>query len=154
VVERYVDGKAGHPELVAAHEAAWQAWGTPARTAASDASAVDWQPGHAVDAAGHAAWADTGSSRADERKAQAHLVRCLWGNPFRPGAPFEAAWRTPTVVALAGAMYEDRTFDLLPILADALEEAGCTDSQMLGHLRAPGSHCRGCWVLDWLTGRG
>ena len=51
---------------------------------------------------------------------------------------------------LAEGIYQERAFDHLPILADALEEAGCTDATLLGHLHRPGAHVRGCWVLDLL----
>ena len=51
-------------------------------------------------------------------------------------------------LALARSVYDDRRFDELPILADALEEAGCTDPALLEHLRRPGPHVRGCWALD------
>jgi hypothetical protein len=54
---------------------------------------------------------------------------------------------------LAQAIYDDRTFDHLPILADALEEAGCSVKEMLDHLRGPGPHVRGCWAVDLLLGR-
>jgi hypothetical protein len=52
-----------------------------------------------------------------------------------------------------GAIYDERAFDRLPILADALEEAGCTNPEMLDHCRQPGAHARGCWVVDALPGR-
>jgi hypothetical protein len=83
------------------------------------------------------------------------LIRCVFGNPFRPAA-LDPAWaRTASgaVAGLAAAIYQERAFDRLPVLADALEEAGCTDAQLLGHLRGPGPHARGCWVLDQLLGR-
>jgi len=48
------------------------------------------------------------------------------------------------------AIYDDRAFDRLPILADALEEAGCEDQDILGHCRSGGEHVRGCWVVDGL----
>jgi hypothetical protein len=57
------------------------------------------------------------------------------------------------VRTLAGSIYEDRGFDRLPILADALEEAGCTEAELLAHLRGRGPHVRGCWVLDLLLGK-
>jgi hypothetical protein len=57
------------------------------------------------------------------------------------------------VLHLATAIYEESAFDRLPILADALEEAGCTDVELLGHLRGPGPHVRGCWVVDLITGK-
>ena len=86
--------------------------------------------------------------------AQAAVLRCLFGNPFRPFAiGLGPAWRTPQVIAIAQAIYDDRAFYDLPILADALEDAGCTDAAILDHCRSPGPHVRGCWVVDLLTGR-
>jgi hypothetical protein len=55
---------------------------------------------------------------------------------------------------LAGAIDSEHTFDRLPYLGDALEEAGCTDSEILGHCRVPDGHARGCWVIDLLLGKG
>jgi hypothetical protein len=74
-------------------------------------------------------------------------MRDIFGNPFRPVA-FSPAWRTDTTVALARQMYEERDFSAMPILADALEEAGCTNPYLLGHLRGSGPHVRGCWAVD------
>jgi hypothetical protein len=54
---------------------------------------------------------------------------------------------------MAEAIYQERAFDRLPILGDLLEEAGCDDAAILSHRRGPGPHCRGCWVVDLLTGR-
>jgi hypothetical protein len=94
-----------------------------------------------------------------------HLLRLLhdiFGNPFRPVAvdPLCLAWNEAVVVQLAQAAYEERhmsegTLDntRLLILADALEEAGCTDADILGHLRGPGPHVRGCWVVDLCLGK-
>jgi hypothetical protein len=84
-----------------------------------------------------------------ERPAQADLVRCLAGNPFRP-VTFDPAWRTRTAVALAEAIYADRAWDRLPILGDALEDAGCANADVLAHCRGGGPHARGCWVIDGL----
>src|SRR5262249_19803546 len=68
----------------------------------------------------------------------------LCGGKYPPPDPaLDPAWRTPIVLHLAQAIYDDRAFDQLPILADALEEAGCTDADLLGHLRGPGPHLRG-----------
>ena len=86
------------------------------------------------------------------RAAQADLVRDVFGDPFRPAA-LNTAWSTPTVVALARGIYADRAFDILPILADALEEAGCEDEPLLRHCRAGGPHVRGCWVVDLVLGK-
>jgi hypothetical protein len=77
------------------------------------------------------------------------LLRDIFGNPFRP-VTIARSCRTPTVVALAKAIYADRAFDRLPILADALEEAGCDDTEVLAHCRGDGPHVRGCFVVDLL----
>jgi hypothetical protein len=63
------------------------------------------------------------------------------------------AWNDGIVPKLAQAIYDDRVFDRLPILADALEEAGCTNADILNHCRQPGEHVRGCWVVDLLLGK-
>ncbi len=73
-------------------------------------------------------------------------------DPWRP-VRVEPAWRTAAVVALARAVYEEGRWAELPVLADALEEAGCADVALLGHLRGPGPHARGCWALDLLLTR-
>jgi hypothetical protein len=81
------------------------------------------------------------------------ILRDVFGNSFRP-VTAESRWLTPTVVGLARGVYEDRAYDRLPILADALEDAGCADADLLGHLRSPGPHVRGCWALDLILGKG
>src|SRR5262245_23213325 len=93
--------------------------------------------------------------QASERRCQAALVRCIVGNPFRPAIldPRWLAWNDAIVVRLAQGIYEDRAFDRLPILADALEDAGCADAGLLGHLRDLGPHVRGCWVVDLVLGK-
>jgi hypothetical protein len=80
------------------------------------------------------------------------ILRDVAGNPFRP-AVLEPAWQTANAVALAQTIYQQRAFDRLPILADALEEAGCTQTAMLEHCRTSGPHVRGCWVLDLVLGK-
>jgi hypothetical protein len=83
---------------------------------------------------------------------QADLVRCIFGNPFRP-VKFYPRWRTSTVTALADQMYGARDFGAMPILADALQDAGCDNSHILHHCRSPGPHLRGCWVVDLVLGK-
>jgi hypothetical protein len=85
----------------------------------------------------------------------ASMRREIFGNPFRPVAiaPAWLAWNDGTVPKLAQTIYDDRRFDLLPILADALEEAGCDHADILTHCRGPGPHVRGCWVVDLLLGK-
>jgi hypothetical protein len=82
-----------------------------------------------------------------ESAEQAELLRDIVGNPLRPFA-FDCAWRTDTAVAVARQMYESRDFGAMPILADALQDAGCEDEQVLNHCREPRAHVRGCWVCD------
>lgn len=77
----------------------------------------------------------------------AQNLRDIVGNPFRPAA-FSTCWRTDTAVALARQMYESREFGAMPILADALQDAGCENEDVLGHCRGEGPHVRGCWVVD------
>lgn len=84
------------------------------------------------------------------------LIRCLFGNPFRPPFTPDSTWLTRNDYALpklATVIYDGRRWDEVLILADALEEAGCTDEAALAHLRGPGPHARGCFVVDALTGR-
>lgn len=90
--------------------------------------------------------------RAAENTALAHLLREQFGNPFRPNT-FDARWRTETALALATGIETDRAFDRMPVLADALEEAGCDWSELLAHLRGPGPHMYGCWALDLVLDR-
>ena len=81
------------------------------------------------------------------------LFRCVFGNPFRP-VSFSPTWRTSTALTLASQMYESRDFSLMPILADALQDAGCEDEQLLSHCRNPrATHVRGCWVVDLVLGK-
>jgi hypothetical protein len=81
-----------------------------------------------------------------------HLLRDIFGNPFRP-VTLDPCWLSETVVALASGIYAERAFDRLPILADALEEAGCDNADVLNHCRGQGPHVRGCWVVDLLLGK-
>jgi hypothetical protein len=155
-VERYVDGRATTQELRVAHGSAWKAWGMPARTAASDASVVDGESFRADHVASHAAWATPGRTRAGERQAQAQLLRCIFGPlPFRPITlgPSWLTWHSGLLVSMARQMYDSRDFSDMPVLADALEEAGCQDQDILGHCRSGGEHVRGCWVVDLLLGK-
>src|SRR5262249_31068525 len=95
------------------------------------------------------------SAMIPEKEQQASLLRCIVGNPFRPVtiASSWLTWKDGTIVKLAQGIYADRTFDQLPLLADALEDAGCDNADLLSHLRGPGPHVRGCWALDLLLGK-
>jgi hypothetical protein len=88
-----------------------------------------------------------------ERAAQADLLRDIFGNPFRPVA-FGPEWRSDTAVSLARHIYESRDFSTMPILADALQDAGCDNADILNHCRDPQQvHVRGCWVVDLVLGK-
>ena len=83
------------------------------------------------------------------------LLQDVCGNPFRlitTDAKW-LAWNDGVVGKLAHVIYDERAFDRLPLLADALEGAGCTDADILAHCHGPGPHVRGCWVVDLLTGK-
>jgi hypothetical protein len=78
--------------------------------------------------------------------------RDVAGNPFRP-VRFDPSWRTEAVAALAAGVDADQAFERLPVLADALEDAGCADANILTHCRGDGPHVRGCWVVDLVLGK-
>ncbi|MBP3956137.1 hypothetical protein J8F10_12675 [Gemmata sp. G18] len=80
------------------------------------------------------------------------VLRDIFGNPFRP-ITFSPSWRTDTVLALAAQMYSSRDFSAMPILADALQDAGSDSAEVLDHCRGPGPHVRGCWVVDLVLGK-
>lgn len=90
--------------------------------------------------------------RDDHLRVQAAIFRDLVGNPFRPVA-FDPRWRTADAVGLAERIYMDRAFGRLPILGDALMDAGCDDEAVRAHCRSPGPHARGCWVVDLVLAR-
>jgi hypothetical protein len=162
VAERFVDGEATREELrsvrqlVASHPYLGTAM---AFRNATGYSAVEAGHGAAhffsLTPDGQQAWRPFVA----ERKYQTAIVSEIFGSPFRP-VTINPAWVTPTVSALATATYEERSLPSgqldntrLTVLADALEEAGCDNADMLTHLRAPGSHVRGCWVVDLLLGK-
>ena len=90
---------------------------------------------------------------AESLQAHADLLRELFGNPFRP-ISFPSSWRTDTARALAKQMYESRDFGAMPILADALQDAGCDNEDILARCRdAKQLHVRGCWVVDLVLGK-
>lgn len=143
--EQFADGLLGTSELAAAH-----ALVTPQNY---------WEEGPAYRLTAPIINADLVLGRCwqvvtlrDEQIAQSHLVRDIFGNPFRPVA-FDPSWRTSTVVALAQQMYESRDFSPMPVLADALQDAGCEHEAILAHCRGVGPHARGCWVVDLILGK-
>jgi hypothetical protein len=96
------------------------------------------------------------AATADEAAWQPAALRDLFGDLVRPALrvdPAWLAWNGRTAPRLAEAVYDERAFDRLPILGDALEDAGCADPELLAHCRGPGPHVRGCWVIDLLLGK-
>jgi hypothetical protein len=95
------------------------------------------------------------AARGMARVMQCHLLRCLFGTPFRPVSanPVWPTWHGGLLVSMARRMYDSRDFSDLPVLADALEEAGCEDQDILSHCRSGCDHFRGCWVIDLLLGK-
>ncbi|WP_439622975.1 hypothetical protein [Gemmata sp.] len=109
----------------------------------------------AIQASWYASYLAGGASERteQERKAQGPSLRDIVGNPFRP-ATFSPEWRTSTAVVIAQGMHESRDFDAMPILSDALQDAGCEDETVLTHCRDPQQvHVRGCWVVDLVLGK-
>jgi len=90
--------------------------------------------------------------RAASREAHASLLHCIFGNPFRP-VTIDPRWLTSTVTDLAQSVYGEKAFDRMPILADALMDAGCDSEEIINHCRSEGPHVRGCWVVDLLLAK-
>jgi hypothetical protein len=143
------EGRAGLADRAAARDAADEAvrlpgpgstdLGSPLRRAACAAADLD-------------AFRAASTALAPLQFMHCALLREVVGNPFRP-AVVAPEWRTANggaAAKLARVIHEERRFGDLPILADALEDAGCTDAELLGHLRGAGPHVRGCHVLDLL----
>jgi hypothetical protein len=99
-----------------------------------------------------AAWGSLVHTISDAQRDQAALLHDIHGNPFRP-TEVDTLWLTSNVLDLSRTIYDERAFDRLPIVADALMDAGCTDEAILSHCRSPGPHVRGCWVVDILLGK-
>jgi hypothetical protein len=168
VSERYADGGADEAERQAALRGICEGLGAVAWTACSTVE----NPADAAEAAESsvlaAAWAlgeKTLAARAARREFRAWqraTLRDLVGNPFRPrhAEPAWLTWHGGAVGKLARAVYDERELSSghldagrLAVLADMLEEAGCSDPQLLGHLRGPGPHVRGCFAVDLLLGK-
>jgi hypothetical protein len=169
VAEQYLDGLATIEDLDTAYRAAEVHGGFAASAAAAAAFPRRELGNNGIDVAAYATnavvyadphffsgEADWGRAGRAEQSAQADLLRDIMGNPFRPVPrvdPTVLTWNAGTVVKLARMIYDERRFTDLPILADALEEAGCTSEEILEHLRGPGPHVRGCWPVDLCLGK-
>jgi hypothetical protein len=92
------------------------------------------------------------SGEQSERTIQATRLRDIFGNPFRL-ATFDPSLRVRNVIGLAKSMYDERAFDRMSELGDALDRAGCRDEAILSHCREPNEHVRGCWVVDLVLGK-
>lgn len=155
VVERFVESEATEEEV---DEACWMA-----KDAGEDSSVTTdlqiWATEAAYDMGGlceSIRWltlcADESQQSLCGGKMLADTLRDVFGNPFRP-VTIESRWLTETVVGIASCIYTERAFERMPILADALQEAGCENEVVLNHCREPGEHVRGCWVVDLLLGK-
>jgi hypothetical protein len=116
---------------------------------------LDWQAAAAARNVSRLTAEALGTFR--ELPAQAAILRDLGRPGIRPRLAVDSSWLAANggaVAMLARSMYEERGFDSAPILADALEDAACTDNEVLEHLRGPGPHVRGCWAIDWLLAKG
>ena len=168
VAERFADGNASADDLLEAYDAAYTAvddclehsvFSEDQANAAYLAAAAnvdeereqyDPFPG---DVALHSIGYAIDGLLKDCQAKQAVLVREIFGNPFR-AVSLDLAWLTSDVLALARGIYEERAFDRMPILADALQDAGCTNEDVLNHCRDPHApHVRGGWVVDLLLGK-
>ena len=104
-----------------------------------------------LDAPLRASGPDTSGPVAEWLGMTVDLIRCAFGDPTRP-TKFDPEWRTAAATELARAVDAGRAYHLLPVLADALQDAGCEDPQVLGHCRDDTTHARGCWVVDVVLG--
>jgi hypothetical protein len=93
------------------------------------------------------------AARDFEQAFQCELIRDIFGNPFQI-VSFDPTWKTSRNASLARTIYDERRFSDMPLLADALEETGCRELPLLGHLRSGKTHVRGCWALDVLLNQG
>jgi hypothetical protein len=174
--ERYADGLASERELAAA-EAEAEAIADGARGAGMKEAAYAVKASAHADApqAARGPWwhiaraeierrfafrtrerrrAAEGKIYRAEQQRQTKLLRCIVGNPFHCVA-FSPSWRTDTVLALAQQIYESCDFSPMPILADALQDAGCDSAEILDHCRDTAlTHVRGCWVVDLVLEKG
>jgi hypothetical protein len=158
VAERYAEGEASDDELNVAGTAACAVSISLGRLAAAAEAAGEATWGHdAYGGAYHAALATYHAFFAvgevsTEAIAQCDLLRDVIGNPFRI-VTIDSNWLRLAVVASAQAIYEERAFERMPELGEALERAGCSNTAILDHCRQPGEHVRGCWVVDLILGK-
>jgi hypothetical protein len=151
LIDRHADNKATTDELNAARNALWlklQGVGAVLRLLPPGdhvAQSVYWTIQETQE------WVPGSNSSA----TQCAILRDLVSNPFRPVTidPSWLVWNSGTIPRMAQAIYDERRYSDLPILADALEEASCDNAKILTHCRGPGPHVRGCWVLDLILSK-
>jgi hypothetical protein len=178
VIERHADGEADDEDLylaVLGAENVAEALATAGREAEASAAfgvlnatiTADYSAANAGSAAYHAATAanapSAAAARDEERRKQSCLLRDIFGNPFRPAPSITAAvltWSEGTVVRLARSIYDNRHLpegtlgcSRFAVLADALQEAGCENEEVLAHCRQEGVHVRGCWLIDLILSK-
>jgi hypothetical protein len=166
IAERFADGEATFAELRAAHRDALdvclafqliprrrrdganrrETYGNWTAKAAAEVARCASDPELDVRAVG-----DSIPWKSATRYALSNHLRDIF-NPFR-STTFDPQWRTSTALALAQYAYDSGDFSAMPILADALQDAGCGDDEVLNHCRGEFPHVRGCWVLDAILGR-
>jgi hypothetical protein len=154
MADKYADGMCSGEQLEEAGKragwaAAWAGQGCAAEAAAW-AAAGKGEVGWAEIMAAHAGWAETPDD--SRRPFHCELLRDIIGNPFC-SVTVDSSWLNPSVVKLAQSIYDDRAFDRLPSLADALETVRCNNAEVLAHCRRPAQHVRGCWVVDLIVGK-
>jgi hypothetical protein len=165
LVEEYADGSIDRGRLVSARDDAREVKRnlrgpsqTPFQRAANAAFDATRDTGSSAsnnapyEAARALHFEDHNHCEEGELRQQASLLRCIFGNPFLP-VSLNPTWYTLRVVSLAKGIYDDRDFELMPILGDALEAAGCDDADILTHCRSQTEHARGCWVVDAILGK-
>jgi hypothetical protein len=161
VSERYADGLADQDELEAAMRAAREAdarGSGVAKQGALQAARAGLEAALSVTGSlrSEEMWPAARDARQQERIYQAALLRDIFGNPFRTMtvAPSWLSWNNGCVVKVAQSIYDERHFANLPVLADALLDAGCDSEAILAHCCSPGPHVRGCRVVDLLLAKG
>ena len=152
IVERYVDGRASTTKLANALRKWPFTWSAPSVNPAPQSASATFAA--LMDARRLASlYQGEGDPRTRARSLyQAVMIRDIFGNPFRP-VSFDPSWRTGTAIRLAQVMYETRDFAAMPILSDALQDAGCEHADILDHCRGDSPHVRGCWVVDLVLGK-
>jgi hypothetical protein len=157
VAERYADGEVTPLQLEQAeHHANFRVGRVGrARHRRTQAAMAAWRVASGSPASAIQFAAEGSDTPEFEREAQCKLLRDIIGNPFRhaTSCPVVPAWRLSTFHQLALTIYDGRNFDQAPFLADALEDAGFADADLLGHLRGPGPHVRGCWAVDLILSK-